>query len=266
MTVLSRKVAKWFAGVAVGTLVLVGLYLSVFFAPYPLFRHHAELSGFRVYSDRQIGAEFELVFEDARRRVEAMELFDGTGLPRIFVCRSQRLFVLLTRLAGKRHAGQGLLISVAGNVFLSESGISAVARRNRTRPEHSRLQGSWSAAVAHEVAHYLAFSRLGYRRARAIPTWKSEGWADHEANRAFTRSDADDDFRGRVRLLLDEDAWRHPTGAIDRRHLRWHALVEYLCEVDGLGFDQLMDPEVTEERAWTDLLSWYETTDISTAS
>jgi hypothetical protein len=266
MTALSPKIAKWSARIAGGALVLLGLYLSVFFAPYPLFRHHAELSGFRVYSDRQIGAEFEPVFEDARRRVEGMELLDGPELPRIFICRSQRLFVLLNRLAGKRHAGQGLLISVAGNVFLSDSGISAVARRNRARPEHSRLEGSWSAAVAHEVAHHLAFSRLGYRRARAIPTWKSEGWADYEANRAITRSDSDYDFRGRVTLLLDEDAWQHPTGTVDRRHFQWHALVEYLCEVDGLGFDQLMDPEVTEERAWTDLLSWYETTDISTAS
>ncbi len=68
-----RKIAKWALwGLAV-VVVLFGLYLSVFFFPYPLFPHHIEHAGFNVYSDREIPEGFEVVLADARRRVEAME-------------------------------------------------------------------------------------------------------------------------------------------------------------------------------------------------
>jgi hypothetical protein len=107
----------------------------------------------------------------------AMELYRGAKLPRLFVCRSQRRFVFLIRLAGKSPAGQALVISAAGNVFLSEEGIEAIGRRNGGRPLHSRLQGSWSAAIAHEVAHLQMGSAIEARGKGGLDPWKSEGYA-----------------------------------------------------------------------------------------
>ena len=153
-----RKLGGWLLRALAVVAVLFILYASVFLFPYPLFPNHAEFAGFSVYSDREILEDFELVLDDARRRVGAMELYRGANTPRIFVCYSQRLFIFLNRLAGKRHVGQALVISVAGNVFLSETGIESVAQRNGGRPVHSRLEGSWSAAIAHEVAHDLVFA------------------------------------------------------------------------------------------------------------
>jgi len=253
-----RRLMKWGIWALGGIVVLLGLYLSVFFFPYPLFPHHAEFAGFSVYSDRKIPAEFEPVFSDARHRVEKMELYRGEPPLRIFICRSHRRFALLVRLAGKRYAGQGLLISVAGNAFLSETGIEAVARRNRGRPAHSRLDGSWSAAIAHEVAHHLVFAELGFKKTRMIPAWKSEGYADYSANLASTAADPDYDFRDRISLLLDDSSWQHPTGSIDRRHFRWHLLVEYLCAVKDLGFSDLLDERVTEGGTRSEMMAWYE--------
>lgn len=252
-----RQVAKWVAVALTVVVVLAALYLSVFFFPYPLFPRHAEFAGFSVYSDREIPEDFELVLDDARRRVEAMELYRGANTPRIFVCRSQRLFVFLNKLAGKRHVGQALVISAAGNVFLSEMGIEFIGQRNGGRPVYSRLQGSWSAAIAHEVAHDLVFSELGFRKARKIPVWKSEGYADYAANLAAAASDPDYDFRSRIGLLLDDDNWRPPVRPFDRRHFRWHVLVEYLCTMRGFDFTDLMDEEVTKESAWGDVMAWY---------
>jgi hypothetical protein len=98
-------------------IVVSAFYLSVVFLPYPLFPYHLEHAGFSVYSDRALCADFESVLEDARRRVEVLELFRGQTPPRTFACQPQRLFVLFDRWAGKRHTGQGLLISVSGNAF-----------------------------------------------------------------------------------------------------------------------------------------------------
>ena len=248
---------KWvLLGLAV-VVALFGLYLSVFFLPYPLFPHHAEYAGFSVHSDREIAEDFELVLQDARFRAEGMELYRGSNRLRIFVCRSQRLFVFLNRLAGKGHGGQALVISVAGNAFFSEQVIESVGRRNGGYPAHSRLEGSWSAAIAHEVAHDLVYSEVGYRKARQIPVWISEGFADYSANLVPARADPDYDFRERIGLLLDGDSWRSTMGYVDRRHFRWHVLVEYLSAVKGLTFTDLMDAGVTEEIARSEMMSWY---------
>jgi len=252
-----RRIAKWGAVALVVVIALLVLDLSVFFFPYPLFPHHAEHAGFSVYSDREIAEDFELVLQDARFRAEGMELYRGSNHLRIFVCRSQRLFVFLNRLAGKGHGGQALVISVAGNAFFSEQVIESVGRRNGGRPVHSRLEGSWSAAIAHEVAHDLVYSEVGYRKARQIPVWISEGFADYSANLVPARADPDYDFRDRIGLLLDDDSWRSTMGYVDRRHFRWHVLVEYLCSVKGLTFTDLMDAGVTEESASSQMMAWY---------
>jgi len=251
-----RKLVKWCAWALGGAIVLLVLYLGVFFFPYPLFPHHVEAAGFSVYSDRQIPDDFALVLDDARRRVEAMPLYRGAELPRIFVCRSPRRFAVLVKLAGKRHSGQGLVISVAGNVFLSEHGIEAVARRNSARPTHSRSEGSFAAAIAHEVAHHLVVGEIGFSRAWRIPAWKSEGYADYAAHLAAAASDPDYDLHSRVALLLDDGSWQGPAGSIDRRHFRWHLLVEYLCSVKGIDLSGLLAEEVTEEGSWAELVAW----------
>lgn len=257
MKVVFRRVGKWALWALALLVIVFGLYASPFFVPYPLFPHHAELAGFSVYSDGEIPGDFELVAEDARRRIEAMENYSEGEDLRIFICRSQRLFVFLNKWAGKRYAGQALVISVAGNAFFSEAGIQSVGRRNGGRPRHSRLQGSWAVAIAHEAAHDLMISELGFWKARKIPVWKSEGYADYSANLASARSDPDYDFRSRVDLLLDDEFWDHSLGEVDRRHFRWHVLVEYLSAVKGLTFEELLDTGVTEGNAREELMTWY---------
>ena len=254
-----RRIGKWSLWGLGAVVVLFALYLSVFFLPFPLFPHHMEHAGFSVYSDREISEDFELVLEDARFRAEGMELYRGAKDLRIFVCRSQRLFVFLNMLAGKGHGGQALVISVAGNAFFSEEVIESVGRRNGGRPAYSRLEGSWSAAIAHEVAHDLVYSEVGYRKARQIPVWKSEGYADYSANLVPAGADPDYDFRSRIGHLLDDDSWQSTMGYVDRRHFRWHVLVEYLCSVKGLIFSDLIDDAVTESGTRAELMEWYST-------
>ncbi len=253
-----RKHLVWLTAAVGVVIVLGGLYLAVFFLPYPLFPHHAEFGGFSVYSDQYLPDSFAPDFEEARRRVEAMPLYRGNPLPRVFLCHSRRRFAFLVHLAGKRHAGQGLLISAAGNMFLSLPGIAAVARSNQGLPTESRLEGSLAAAVAHEIAHSLVFARLGFKQARRLPAWKSEGYADFTANLAAITSDPDYDLCHRIDLTLDTDLWQGPVGPVNRRHFRWQVLVEYLSLEEKLDFDALLDPALTEPAAMSDMTAWHE--------
>ena len=64
-------------------------------------------------------------------------------------------------------------------------------------------------------------------------------------------------FKRRVELLIDEDSWRSATGFVDRRHFRWHLLVEYLVAVKGLTFAELMEEGVTEENTRVEMMGWF---------
>jgi hypothetical protein len=253
----ARRIAKWIVRTGIAIVVLIGAYLSVFFLPYPLFPHHLEHAGFSVYSDREIPPDFVPILDEARVRLETMELYCGDNPPRIFVCRSQRLFDFINRWAGKRHSGQGLLISLAGNAFFSGPRIAEVADRHGDGLTRSRLAGSWPAAICHETAHHLVFKHLGLFGIRGLPVWKAEGYADSQANLPPAALDSEDDLRARIALVLDDASWIGPTATIDRRHFRWQTLVEFLATVRGVTFDRLRDPELTEELAMADMTAWY---------
>jgi hypothetical protein len=257
MKISFRRIAKWGLWTLAVVGALFGLYLSVFFFPYPLFPQHLEASGFDLYSDGEIPPDYEDMLRDARIRLEAMELYRNNDAPRIFVCASHELFDFIVRLAGKRFVGQGLLISVAGNAFFSQEMVAEVGRRHGGRPMHSRLQGSLAAAIAHEAAHDLVFTEVGFKNARRLPVWKSEGYADYQANKAAIDGDPNYDLRARISYLLDEDSWPPPTGFVDRRHFRWQLQVEFLCGVQGMGFHELMDRAISEEQSRDAMIRWY---------
>ena len=58
MRIKIRQIVKWALWGFAVVVVLFGLYLSVFFFPYPMFPHHIEHAGFSVYSDREIPEDF----------------------------------------------------------------------------------------------------------------------------------------------------------------------------------------------------------------
>jgi hypothetical protein len=124
---------------------------------------------------------------------------------------------------------------------------------------HGDASPPWSctAAIAHEVAHDLIFSEVGYREARRIPPWKAEGSADFMANRASAESDPDYNLSDRLTYLFDDDNWRPPVTTFDRRHFRWHVLVEYLHTVKGIDVADLLADDVTEDDAWAEMMAWY---------
>jgi hypothetical protein len=45
--------------------------------------------------------------------------------------------------------------------------------------------------IAHEIAHFNSVHALGFRSHLRQPVWKSEGWAEYQANLAPIRADPD---------------------------------------------------------------------------
>jgi hypothetical protein len=240
------------AAIGLGLPAAVGFLLLLF--PYPLFPHTREVGGLRLHSDAELGPEVDTAMRDAWQRVLAMELHRPDARYTLFLCRSERLYRLYCRLTRTPPVTQGLIVSsLTRTVILSATGIQRMRQRTGGDPPHSRFEGSLAAAIAHEVAHLQAASAVGPRRNRSLPPWKSEGWADYSAHRARILEDTSHDLARRVELLRDDARWGGPYPSIDRRHFRWQLLVEFLVDVKGSRFADLVEDGVTEDDAWAEL-------------
>jgi hypothetical protein len=67
-------------------------------------------------------------------------------------------------------------------------------------------------------------------------------------------ADSDDDLQSRIEVFVDDDAWRCPTGWIDRRHFCRHQVVEYMSSFKGLSFAELMAEQTTANGCRVEML------------
>jgi hypothetical protein len=86
--------------------------------------------------------------------------------------------------------------------------------------------------------------------------WKSEGWAEYQANIAVIRDDPAYDLGERIDVLLDDRHWAG-SGGLARGHWEWQLLVEYLGEVQGVRLADLSKDEVTKPAVRQRMLAWH---------
>jgi hypothetical protein len=237
-------------------LVLMGLFIAFVLVPIPLFPHHCRVDNLDVYSDRPFTEEILTQLEAASRRVKDAPLFNREISTRIFLAHDPAHYAFFTTLARRRAQSQALVLTHVGTIFVSMDWLKTVRKRTRGQPRHTRLEGTLPEAIAHEFAHVNLSRRLGYRKALSLPQWKSEGWADYSASHPAARDRAEEDLRQRVLLVLDDNFWVPPRSGIDRRHVRWQTMVEYLAVVRDLNVDEIMDPSVDEDGTWKQVRLW----------
>jgi hypothetical protein len=237
-------------------LAVVLLYVATLVFPSPLFEHKARFGEYRVYSDQPIAADFRAVIDETARRVEAMEQGPAAGSVRVYLCRSLRLYGFFAFLTRMNPESLAISLSANRSMFVSLTRVEEFAARNRDLLRHTRFEGNLAEVLAHELAHFGSIRTLGYRRHLALPVWKSEGWAEYQANLAAIRRDPDYDLRQRIDRLLDERLWP-PAPSLARSLWEWQLLVEYLGEVEGLGLAELADAELTMPAVRERMLRWH---------
>jgi hypothetical protein len=147
-------------------------------------------------------------------------------------------------------------LSALDNVYVNLSKVERMAASNYAGIRHSRYEGNVAEAIAHEIAHFNIVDSAGYRAARGMPLWKSEGYAEYQANIAATRADRSYALSDRIALLLDDSLWGGGE-SMARRLYESHLLVEFLYDVKGFDLDDLLDASVTDIATRQDMLSWY---------
>lgn len=249
-----RRLARWgLAGIA--TLVGLGIAFTILVLyPVPLFPHRQDFGEFSVYSDEPIAGDLADVMADAARRVRISQLHQTGQRFRVYLSNSRRTYAFFCALARRSPETQALVFTRTRSMIVSLEGVQAVRQRSRGQPRGTRLEGSLAFAVAHEVAHLQAAAALRSSGAAPLPDWLSEGWADTVA--AAAPPDDGKRLAELARVVLDDAIWRSPRHPADRRHVRWHLLVDFLVTVRASSFERLADGRVEEKQAMSDLKNW----------
>lgn len=236
-------------------LFLSGAYVALLSFPGPLFGHHGKYGSYRLYSDEPLPENIEQIVTDLDRRLRGMEHGPPDAGQRIYLCNPKKydFFALLLR---KNSESLAIGLSAANETFVSLERVRLFAAANRGVLRHTRFEGNLAEVVAHEVAHFNSVHALGYRAHLRQPVWKSEGWAEYQANLAAIRSDPDYDLGRRIDVLLDDGYWGGRHGAA-RFFWESQLLVEFLGEREGYGLDDLVREEVTESSARSRMMAWY---------
>jgi hypothetical protein len=257
MSTTARAVGKWSLRVFLALSALAALYVGVIVFPTPLFAHEARFGEYRVYSDEPIPTEFGRVIDDAARRVGAMEHEPYRAAPRIYLCNSRKRYDLFASLLRMNPESLAIGLSAPNEMFVSMSRVREFAEMNRGRLRHTRFEGNPAEVIAHEIAHFNSVRALGFREHVAQPVWKSEGWAEYQANLSAIHDDPDYDLAERIQRLLDDHYWGDKHG-VARNMWEWQILVEFLGEVRGYRLSDLSRDEVTQSSARDQMMDWYQ--------
>lgn len=251
----ARGIVKWATRLLLLLLAVGMLWIAPLVFPAPLFSHTASYGTYRVYSDEPIPAGFARVIEDLDGRIEGMEHTPAESRQRIYLCGSARFsfFAFLTRMNPESLA---IGLSAANVSFVSMERVRLFAATNYGALRHTRFEGNLAEVVAHEIAHFHSVRALGYRSHLRQPLWKSEGWAEYQANLAAMHADPDYDLGSRIEQLLDDRLWDGGDG-FARRMWESQLLVEFLGEVKGYRLTDIIREEVTESSSREQMMDWY---------
>jgi hypothetical protein len=135
--------------------------------------------------------------------------------------------------------------------------------------------------LTHEVVHTLVTSRVGLERIPRVPVWKNEGYGDYIAASTNILADPDYSLPQSVERILSHDlSWMRDDegnftpmrdGCQRLSSIKNEAgypgftcyyigrvLLEYLFDVKGLSFDEVMSPGTRDTDALNELIAAYE--------
>ena len=189
-----RTVGKWSLRIFLILAAVAALYVGMLVFPTPLFAHDARFLDYRIYSDEPIPADFSRVIDAVAQRVGAMEHGSVRTAPRVYLCNSRKRYAFFAFLLRMNQESLAIGLAMPNEMFLSMSHVREFAEKNGGLLRHTRFEGNPAEVIAHEIAHFNSIDALGFREHVAQPRWKSEGWAEYQANISAIRADPEYDL------------------------------------------------------------------------
>jgi hypothetical protein len=232
---------------ALGIGIVFVSYLVLLSHPGLFFRHAFTRGGITLYSDEPIPPEATgRVLDVVERRLARSPLAAPSRVKdlRIYICNRRWRFALF---ANFRYKAAGLAYGpLSGNIFLRTAHFDAnrlVNYSGREVPGERTL----SYYIAHEIMHTLVTRELGVVKQWRLPDWKNEGYAD-----LIAKGGEFDYERAREQLRRGDRELDPKRSGL---YLRYHLLVAYLLDHQGISVDDLLSREFDPARLEEEILA-----------
>jgi len=253
MKPLLRRALRWLSW-TVTIIFLAGLlWIAPLAYPNPLFDHREQVGNITFHCDAEMDTEMLAALHDVPLRLQAVEIYDPNLKLDVFLCRSTGLYRFLSRLSLVPSPVPGFNLSQAGNSFISLPGIEARQLSSGGFPDYSAISGGLAHTISHELIHNYAVARSGFFSSRGIPKWKSEGYAEYAAGRAVRANDTTATLRDRIQTMMSGFASNSA-----REYYSYELAVEYLAEVEGFSYDELMADRRPFYQVSIQMMTWFE--------
>lgn len=251
---MRKYLKKLLIGSSLTTIGLAGLLILFVLYPGNLFAKRASYRAFDIYADAPLRGDYRAVLDGALDLVVASELYNSDYRCDIFLTEGSVYKDITFKLMGPAMAR-----SLDNNILLNTK--TDFGKNLLAGPANKR---DLTRTIAHEMVHCFQLHRYGIRKFNPVsppPLWKLEGYPEYIAYGDEIRAPGYSLVETVDRLQQSVEsgtAWVEikPGHSDPIVYLKGRVLMEYLMDVKGLTYDQVLDEKIREENVYRELLEW----------
>ncbi|MDW3646844.1 MAG: hypothetical protein R8P61_07275 [Bacteroidia bacterium] len=244
-----KKILIWTAAIL---LLFLGVFVISLLSP-SLFYSHAQAYGqIRILHNQALEEGWENQIDTALQAIESSVLYDPNFQIELCLQDGSSYPQFVELVFGEAFAFGFASKAVLNMPVQPESGY---IEKNGKRRDLAEL-------LAHEFIHNFQYQKYGFATLN-FPFWKLEGYAEY-----MMRMEKDDlDLRYAISHLLkyeekgsynyDWVEWENEIGT-PHIYLKSNIMVQYLMEIEGLTYDEIVKDQRSTEAVFEEVLAWYE--------
>ena len=253
---MTSAIKHLFKGMGIIILVMIVLILMVIVVlsiPGLFFPEEKQYGSITLHSEETIGPEADSIMDEVFLRLQEVPIYDPAKRYNLCLCRTQKKFSFFANLTIRANRIMGFYL--LGSAYVNEDYINELGMKTRGQPRYLTREGSVVHVATHELMHGYMEKAFGSFAVRALPEWKTEGYCEYGVNQFVAPQDSGYSIPERIDIFLDDDRW-NPAAQVHRPHYLWGLMMEYLVNVMGLNFEQLMADNVTYDQTYGEMMEW----------
>lgn len=239
-------------------LMILGLtaLIVLILQPQLMFGKQMDYRTVSIYANEDITAEIEPILDSAISLIAQSELYDPDYHFDVFLAHNTTYNVLDSRLMGSWAAAR----AIDNNITIK---VKTDVRKRLAILEGNQLELTY--VIAHEMIHCLqnhVFGKWAFNPLNHPPMWKMEGYPEYIGRARFASMDSSE-LREEVAFYLQHrPSHELDLLRLDDEHLtpniyfKGKLMVEFLIEIKGLTYAEILDDERTEQEVWKDMMNW----------
>ncbi len=248
-----KKLSLWMGAMIGVIIILILMDIIVLAYPGPFFKGKKQYGTITVYSEQPITRKTDSLLSEVLLRLEKVPIYDTDEHYNLCLCASQEKFTSFARLTVRANRIMGF--SLLGSGFVNIDFIKELGHRTGGKPKYLTREGSIVHVATHELMHGIITDYYGSLAARSLPEWKIEGYCEYGVNQYVAPRDSGYSIPERISIYLDDAMWNR-TAEIHRPHYLWGLMMEYLINVRGLSFEQVMADGVSRQQVYREMMDW----------